>query len=142
MVDGFRVHRLDETEFVGDARYVGQQFTDPRSALSVLLEFEQRRDHREAVLGRRHSGEALALADGRRQVFAANLGDHGQVRLEATARADRDPGRAAGRTRPSDEKRRPRHPRAHHLQRPDRARRTRRRRSRGREGVARGERPS
>jgi hypothetical protein len=40
VVDRFGIHRLDETEFVGDRCKVRHQFADPCSTLAVLFEFE------------------------------------------------------------------------------------------------------
>ena len=60
VIDRLGVHRLDEAEFVDDARGVRQQLADPGPALAVLGEAEPARRDREARLPRRHAGEPLA----------------------------------------------------------------------------------
>ena len=50
---------------------VRQQFAQPRAALAVLREFEDRRRGRELRLVGRHAGEALAHANGIGQFRAA-----------------------------------------------------------------------
>ena len=73
MVDGFSVKRLDETEFVDDARGVREQFTDPCSGFSMLGELELRAGEREDGLVTGHPGEALPGPNRIRQRFAVPL---------------------------------------------------------------------
>ena len=72
MVDGLRVHRPDDAPFVSLGRHVGHQFAEPVTGLTVLLELKDRRSHREVLLARGHRRQALALADGVREVLAAH----------------------------------------------------------------------
>jgi hypothetical protein len=64
MVDGFRVHRADHTPLVGFRSDVRDEFAEPVTRLTVLLELEHRRGDREVLLAGRHGRQTLALADG------------------------------------------------------------------------------
>src|SRR5579862_1614875 len=64
---------MDEAEFVYDLGEVGQELAHPRAALAVLGELEYAGGDRELLLAGGHAGEALALADGVRKLFATSV---------------------------------------------------------------------
>ena len=71
VIDRFGLQGLDDADVVGDLGGVRQQFAEPRAALAVLRELEDRRRGRKFRLIRRHAGEPLAHADGIRQIRSA-----------------------------------------------------------------------
>ena len=73
MVDGLRVHRADDRDVIRDLACVGQEIADPLAALAALLEMGEALADREAFLAGGHSGEALALADGIRQILPVDF---------------------------------------------------------------------
>ena len=70
MIDLLGVHRLDETNLVGDRANAGQEFAEPSATLAVLAELELRRLDRQFLLGG-HCRQPLAHAHRRRQLLAA-----------------------------------------------------------------------
>ena len=73
VVDGLRIHRLDETQVVRHAGGVRQQFAEPRARLAVLLELEHGPGQRQRGLIARHACQTLALTHRVRQLFAVFL---------------------------------------------------------------------
>ena len=67
VVDGFRVHRSYEAQFVGDFGRVRKQLADPGAAPSVPCEFEAGGRDRKTRLCGRHAGQTLAHPHGVRQ---------------------------------------------------------------------------
>ena len=63
MIDGLCIHRFDEAKLVGNAGDVGHQFAHPCAAFPMLLELEDGRGDREALLSRSHAGEALTFTN-------------------------------------------------------------------------------
>ena len=59
VIDGVRVHRLDDRQLIDDLGGVRQQFADPCAGLPVLLEFEDGAGHWKRALARSHARDAL-----------------------------------------------------------------------------------
>ena len=73
VVDGLRVHRLDDANVVRHLGRVGQDIRNPGAAFPVLLEANRRRGDGETGLARGHARNALAIADGWREVLVKAL---------------------------------------------------------------------
>ena len=69
VIDRLRVHRFDKAQFIGYAGHIRHQFAHPGTAVSMLLEIENRGRHRKTLLPGRHSGQPLPLPNGIRQVL-------------------------------------------------------------------------
>ena len=63
VVDRFRVHRADDTEFIGQAAGMAHDVAVFDAALAVPLEIHERARQRERGLVPAHAGQTLSLAD-------------------------------------------------------------------------------
>ena len=74
VVYGLGIHRVDETELVGDLRGVRQQLADHAAAFTIGRKAEARACQRERFLIGRHASEALPLAHRLGKLLAIHLG--------------------------------------------------------------------
>ena len=63
VVDGFGVHRFDESDVIDDGGRLREQFAEPRPRLTMLLKIEDRRGAGERLLPGGHAGDTLPHAD-------------------------------------------------------------------------------
>ena len=96
MIDGFRIHRLDDADVIDDRCDIRQQFADPRTVFAVPREIENRRRAGQSSLAGRHRRDPLARADTLRQIFVEVVCQLGLVVVQVQLR------RGVGHEQPDD----------------------------------------
>ncbi len=79
MVDRLGMHGLHHADIIHHLRHMRQQVTDPGAGLAVATELPGRLHQGEALLARGHAGQALTIANLRRQLRHVELLERGLV---------------------------------------------------------------